>query len=715
LRDFSSRPRPIHPQDPPDRGARRSSAPTPLRDPERPAEAPDDKQRPLNEAAHKLPHASKETKSPTVEAAERAQRASARAKRFDDEARDVIPTAGRMVLALGALGVVYGDLGTSPLYAEQVSFTAHAQVVHTTPTDVYGIVSLIFWSLTLIVSIKYAWLVMRAHNHGDGGIMALVALVERHRVGRTVALVTLGIIGASLFLGDGMITPAISVLSAVEGLKVAAPGLGGLVLPISAAILAFLFLLQRFGTARIGWLFGPVMLVWFAAIGIIGLAKVVPHPAVLQGLSPSYGVQFLATHGFDAFLVLGSVVLALTGAEALYADRGHFGPVPIRIAWFGVVFPGVMLSYLGQAALIVAHPSSISNPFYILVPSGGRIAMVILATIATVIASQAVISGSFSVARQAAQLRFLPRLRIVHTSQMEGQIYVPAINWILAAGVLALVLAFRSSGSLANAYGLAVTGTFLTNTVLFLSVLTGVWRAPKWKASALGTVLLVVEGAFFASNLAKLLHGAWLPLLVGLAFSAVMLTWRRGFVILAAKRNELEGPLEEFLAELAARRPPVPRLPGVAIVLSPGRHTTPLALRAQLDHNHALHERILIVTVEAVSVPAVDAPDRSVVEIVGPPGARVVYLTTRFGYRERPDVPAALELARRRGLLPKNLDLEGASYFISRMWITEGDVPGMARWRKHLFTLMARNATSPAEHFGLPVDRPVMVGSQIAF
>jgi KUP system potassium uptake protein len=700
-----------------DRAGERAPAAAPPREgppaPEAPPGGREPQRRALHEAAHKLPHGTEEP--PTVHAAERARRASEHARRFDTEGRDVVAHGARLVLALGALGVVFGDIGTSPLYAEQVSFTAHRDVVAITAANAYGIVSLIFWALTLVVSVKYAGVIMRAHNHGDGGIMALTALIERHRLARSAALVTLGIVGASLFLGDGMITPAISVLSAVEGLKVATPGLGHLVLPISLVILVGLFALQRFGTARIGGLFGPVMLLWFAAIGAIGLREVVEHPAVAQALSPSWALLFIGHHGFGAFLVLGSVVLAVTGAEALYADRGHFGPMPIRLAWGCVVLPGVLLSYLGQAALIIAHPRSISNPFYLLVPSGGRIAMVILAAAATIIASQAVISGSFSVVRQAVQLRLLPRLKIEHTSQTEGQIYVPVINWLLGIGVLVLVLVFRSSSRLANMYGMAVTGTFICDTLLFLTVLRGIWRTARWKVIALGAALLIVEVTFFTSNLAKLLHGAWLPLSVALALSVVMLTWRRGFEILSRRRNQQEGPLEEFLVELAARRGTVPRIPGVAVFLSPGRHTTPLALRAQLEHNHALHEKVLIVTVESVSVPMVDPADRSVVEIVGPRGARVVYLTARFGYRERQDVPAALELARKRGLLEKSLDLEGASYFISRMFILPTDEPGMARWRKSIFTVMARNATSPVEHFGLPYNRVVMVGSQIGF
>ena len=380
--------------------------------------------RTFNEAAHKLSYWPVSTAAPVA-----VDGVSAPIE--VDTERDVVAHASRLVLALGALGVVYGDIGTSPLYAEQVIFTQHANAAHPTVAGVYGIVSLIFWALTIVVSIKYAGFLMRAHNRGDGGGMALAALIQRRHVGRTTLLVTLGIFGAGLFFGDGMITPAISVTSAVEGLKVAAPSLAHLVVPISLAILLGLFAIQRYGTGAVGWLFGPLILVWFTVIGVLGGREVLAHPGVLQGLSPSWGARFMIDHGVAAFLTLGGVVLAVTGAEALYADRGHFGAMPIRRTWFGIVFPAVLLSYLGQGALILAHPHTITNPFYLLVPSGGRIAMVFLATAATIIASQAAITGSFSIARQAVQLGFLPRLRITHTSELEGQIYVPLISWTL--------------------------------------------------------------------------------------------------------------------------------------------------------------------------------------------------------------------------------------------------------------------------------------------
>ena len=477
----------------------------------------------FNEAAHKLGYwlVTMQPRKHDKEPSEAIRAAS------DDE-RDVVAHAGKLVLALGALGVVFGDLGTSPLYTERVIFTLHADAARATPAGVYGIASLIFWAMTIVVSIKYAGFLMRAHNRGDGGGMALAALIERRGVGRTTVLVTLGIFGAGLFFGDGMITPAISVTSAVEGLHVAAPGLAHLVVPISLAILVGLFAVQRRGTGAVGWLFGPVILVWFVAIGLLGLREVLGHPGVLQALSPTWAVRFMVDHGAAAYLTLGGVVLALTGAEALYADRGHFGAGPIRIGWFCVVFPAVILNYLGQGALILANPSTRTNPFYLLVPAGGRLAMVFLATIATVIASQAAITGSFSIARQAVQLGFLPRLKIRHTSHVEGQIYLPLISLGLAVGVTALVLIFQHSASLASIYGVAVTGTFVLDTVLFLVVARSLWHTAAWKLSILGAVFLTVEISFFSSNITKVAHGAWIPLGIGLLTAIVMVTWRRG-------------------------------------------------------------------------------------------------------------------------------------------------------------------------------------------
>ncbi len=637
---------------------------------------------------------------------------------IDEGQIDVVAHASRAVLALGALGVVYGDIGTSPLYAEQVTF-GYKAAQHVVPTGVYGIVSLIFWSLTIVVTIKYAGFIMRAHNRGDGGIMALAALIRRYKVVHAAVLVTLGIFGASLFFGDGMITPAISVLSAVSGLEIASPGVAHLVVPISVAILVGLFVLQRKGTGTVGWLFGPVMLVWFLSIAIIGIPEIVQHPGVLQAISPTWGARFFLDHGFQAFLTLGGVVLCVTGAEALYADRGHFGPKPIRIAWLTIVWPAVLLNYMGQAAWILDHPkaplhTSTFNPFFSVVPSWFQLPEVVLATVATVIASQAVISGSYTVARQAMQLGYLPRLKIVHTSEMEGQIYVPVVNWVLAIGVITLVLAFQSSNGLANAYGVAVTGTFILNTVLFLSVARALWRTPKWRLALLGGLFLTVEVSFFLANIAKLFHGAWLPLAVAVCVSVVMLTWRKGQDIVTHNRLEQEGDLGEFLSQITSMQPPLYRVPGTAIFLNASGETTPLALRSLVEHTHTLPEKVLIVSMISKSVPHVLRERRFRVTRMGRGRCQIQHVVVNNGYRDTNSVPELLQLARKMGHLERNLDLEGASYFISRITITETPEPDMAKWRKKIFLVMARNAASPIEHFGLPVERTVLMGSQVS-
>ncbi len=630
-----------------------------------------------------------------------------------DDHRDVVAHASRIVLALGALGVVYGDLGTSPLYTEQTVFTAHADAAKPTPAGVYGVASLIFWSLTIVVSIKYAGFIMRAHNRGDGGIMALTALVQRRKVAGAAALVVLGIFGAGLFFGDGMVTPAISVVSAVEGLGVATPGLEHAVVPVALVILIVLFMVQRFGTGPVGWLFGPVIVLWFLVIAVLGLSQVIPHPEVLQGLSPSWGVRFMVDHGVAAFLTLGAVVLCVTGAEALYADRGHFGAGPIRLAWFTVVFPAVLLNYLGQGALILHHKQDIINPFYLLVPSGLRIPMVVLATAATVIASQAAITGSFSVARQAVQLGLLPRLNIRHTSELEGQIYVPVINWLLGTGVVALVVGFQHSSKLADIYGVAVTGTFVLNTILFVAVARSLWRTPKWQLGLLATLFLTVEVSFFASNLAKIDHGAWLPLGIGLVVAFVMVTWSKGREIVTANRIAEEGSLADFLAHLHELDPPLHRVPGTAIFLNPNMETTPLALRTEVDRIHALQEHVIIASIDQPSVPHVDPAKRFSVQTLGAEPYCLLCVIVRVGYRDRVDVPAALARAQEQELLAPELDLVHASYLVSRISIVPSRAPGMRRWRKRIFLAMARNAASPIDAFRLPPERTVVMGSQV--
>lgn len=673
----------------------------------RPELAPGLRTRSLNEAAHKFKTA--------VEPPAKPPKPPPRS--FDTE-RDVVRHTGRAVLVLGALGVVYGDIGTSPLYTEQVIFTSHANAAHPVVAGVYGIVSLIFWALMIVVTIKYAGFIMRAHNRGDGGIMALTALLQRNRVAAGAVLVTLGIFGAALFFGDGIITPAISVLGAVQGMQVATPALSHLVVPLSVGILVGLFLLQRYGSGTIGGLFGPVILLWFTAIGILGLAEVAKDPAVIQGLSPVWGAKFLLDHAAAGYLTLGGVVLAVTGAEALYADRGHFGANAIRFGWLFIALPALILNYLGQGVWILHHPSAVKdhasfNPFFQMMPGWSLWPMVILATVATIIASQAVISGSFSVAKQAVQLGFLPRLKITHTSKMEGQIYVPIINWALCAGVVALTLVFRSSTRLGDIYGVAVTGTFILNTVLFLAVARRLWGTSRWKLAPLAVLFLGVEIAFFSANIAKVTHGAWLSLAIGLVVSVVMVTWRKGRAIVTRNRTEMEGSLDEFLDCIAAAQPPPERVPGTAVYLNANRETTPLALRAGVEHSHALHERVVVVSVEPVSVPNVDAGDRFVVTRKGQGVFRIFHVVDRVGYRDKLDVPAALALARKQGLLPRNLDLEHASYFLSRITIVPNEAPGMKRWRKDLFVALARNAASPVEHFKLPSERTVMTGSQV--
>ncbi len=660
----------------------------------------------LNMAAHKLGY------WPAAPKQQGATNGAAPSLEADRE-RDIIIQGSRMVLALGALGVVFGDIGTSPLYTERVIFTLHSNAARPTLAGVYGIASLIFWALMIIVSIKYAGMLMRAHNRGDGGGMALAALIERRGIGRTAILVTLGIFGAGLFFGDGMITPAISVTSAVEGLHVAAPGLSHLVVPISLGILVGLFAVQRRGTGAVGWLFGPVILIWFVTIGALGAREVFAHPGVLQALSPTWAARFMVDHGAAGFLTLGGVVLAVTGAEALYADRGHFGAGPIRLSWFAVVFPAVVLSYLGQSALILAHPRTIWNPFYLLVPSGGRLAMVFLATAATIIASQAAITGSFSIARQAVQLGFLPRLKIRHTSHVEGQIYLPLVSGGLAVGVAGLVLVFQRSSSLADIYGVAVTGTFVLDTILFLAVARSLWHTAVWKLAVVGGVFLTIELSFFSANLSKIGHGAWFPLTIGLLAAVVMVTWRRGREIVTRNRTEEEGMLEDFLYHVRMADPPLHRIPRVGIYLSPGKLTTPLALRADVEHYGVLHDKVLIVSIDQVAVPHVDPDDRFTVETLGSGLHKVIHMTIHAGYQDQTKVPKALALARARGLLERNLDLENASYFVSRMTITPTTQPGMRRWRKLLFVALARNAASPIEHFGLSADRTVLVGSQV--
>jgi KUP system potassium uptake protein len=619
-------------------------------------------------------------------------------------------------LALGALGVVFGDIGTSPLYALQTVFSADHQAVKPTQADVFGVISLVFWSITLIVSIEFVIFIMRADNDGEGGIMALIALVEGAplRNGRLkLVLIGLGLFGVALFYGDGIITPAISVLSAVEGVKVAIPSLESLVLPITIAVLVALFAIQRFGTHLIGRVFGPVMVVWFAVIAAAGLAQVAAHPEIVKALSPTYGVQFFGNHFGIAFISLGAIVLTITGAEALYADMGHFGIKPIRRAWFLVVFPALTLNYMGQGSLILETPSAIDNPFFLLIPDWGRIPMVLLATLATVIASQAVISGAFSVTRQAVQLGFLPRLNIRHTSAKEiGQVYVPAVNWLLLAAVVALVLGFGSLTRLASAYGIAVTGTITVDTLLFLVVVRTLWRKPWWLVGLGAAVFFTVDLAFLGANLTKAAHGGWFPLSVGLVVFTIFSTWRRGSEKVHARRIEEEGSLHSFVDELRAMAPPAVRVPGTAVYLNARPETTPLAMRAGVEHTGALHATVVIISIETTKAPYVPESERLTIDDLGYEDDGITHLTARFGFQDSPNVPRLLALAHEIGL-ESDVDVEGAVYFLSQVSVTPTAAPGMRRWRKRLFVAMARNAASPVDYFHLPRERTVTLGSQI--
>jgi len=627
--------------------------------------------------------------------------------------------AARGALALGALGVVFGDIGTSPLYTVETVFNpGDPHPVPVSRENVYGVVSLIFWSVTIIVTVTYVLLVMRADNDGEGGIMALITLIRRRGTpggGRAKAvLAALGIFGASLFFGDSIITPAISVLSAIEGVKVAAPSLTDLVVPITAVIILALFMLQRLGTGAVGRLFGPVMAVWFTAIGVIGVHGIAAHPAILKAVSPSYALGFLFGHFTVAFFSLTAVVLAVTGAEALYADMGHFGRAPITRVWLLVVFPACILNYMGQGALILGDPSrAIANPFFLLVPGWARLPMVFLAAAATVIASQAVISGAFSVTQQAAQLGYLPRVRIVHTSEeTAGQIYVPWVNWALLVAVLTLVVTFRSSTALAYAYGTAVTGTITITTLLFFYVAWRSWHRPAWLIAIGAAFLLSVDLLFFAANLTKLVHGAWLPLLIGIVVFIIMTTWQKGRELVTQLRRRDEGPLQGFIDQLHAKRPPLQRVPGTAVFLNRGKETAPLALRANVEHNHVLHEYVLILSVVTMPVPHVPAGERLTVDHLGHRDDRVTHVTARFGYMDDTKVPPLLPLIRKADV-ESPLEESDVSYFLSAIALRLGTTPGMSQWRKRLFLATAQITADAAEHFRLPRERTVVMGSRI--
>lgn len=627
-------------------------------------------------------------------------------------------TKAQAALALGAAGVVFGDIGTSPLYAVQTVFNpADPHPVAQTRASVYGVISLIFWAVTIVVTLKYVLLVLRADNEGEGGIMALITLIQREGMpgGRRtkVALAALGVFGAALFFGDSMITPAISVLSAVEGLKVVEPSLESLVVPLTAAIVVVLFASQRYGTAAVGRLFGPVMVVWFLVLASCGVSGIAAHPEILGALSPTYALEFLIGNFGTAFFALAAVVLVFTGAEAVYADMGHFGRLPIAAAWLLLVFPALILNYMGQGALLLAGPeTNSSGTFFLLVPEWGRVPMVFFATVATVIASQAVITGAYSVAHQAVQLGYLPRLRVVYTSaKTMGQIYMPWINWLLMAAVLALVFAFRTSGALAFAYGMAVTGTITITTLLFFYIARHRWGKPLWLLVPAAAAFLAVDLLFLTANLTKFVHGGWFPLLVGVMLFTLLTTWRRGRQLVSARRERQEGCLRTFVDELHRRRPPLRRAPGTAVFLNRGKVTTPLAMRANVEHNRILHEQVVILSIETLPVPSVAAAERFSVDDLGYSDDGISRLTAHFGYMEQPDVPAALRQA--ADALAPSVDVDQASYFLSTIELRAGDAPGMTRWRKRLFLASSHVSADATDYFCLPRERTVIMGSLV--
>ncbi|WP_319428609.1 potassium transporter Kup [Mycobacterium sp. RTGN5] len=629
-----------------------------------------------------------------------------------------VANKARTGVIVGALGVVFGDIGTSPIYTIQTLFNpGDPHPVPISTANVYGVVSLIFWSVMIIVTLTYVTLVMRADNEGEGGVMALITLVRRlgsRSSPRVIsALSALGILGAALFFGDSMITPAISVLSAVEGLKLVDPSLSDWVVPITAVIIVGLFAVQKRGTAAVGRYFGPVMIVWFIVIAACGLRGIAGHPQILKALSPTYALEFIFGHFHIAFFALAAVVLSVTGAEALYADMGHFGRKAITWGWLGLVLPALVLNYLGQGALLLGDQTVVNAPFFLLVPSGWELPMAILATAATVIASQAVITGAYSVASQAAQLGYLPRLRIAHTSASSiGQIYVPWINGMLMVAVLILVFAFRSSAALGYAYGMAVTGTITITTLLFLYVAHTRWRWPLWMVIVGGGALLTVDLMFLAANLTKLVHGAWLPLLIALVTFTVLITWQRGSKVVAAAREKAEGPLQPFIDEINTHKPPYPRVPGTAVFLNREDETAPLSMRANVDYNHVLHERVIILSIVVPPVPRVPDDERITVDDLGDPDDGIWYVKAQFGYMERVDVPTALRMVD-PALIGGPIDCTRVSYFLSKIEPVLGDQPTMAPWRKRLFIATSFLAADSVSYFGLPGDQTVLIGSRI--
>jgi KUP system potassium uptake protein len=615
-------------------------------------------------------------------------------------------SSGFWALTLGSIGVVFGDIGTSPLYAfrEAVADAAHGAPV--TRVMVLGVLSLILWALLIVVTSKYVLLLLRADNNGEGGTLSLMALGQRALGRRSWFLLSLGVVGASMFLGDSMITPAISVLSAVEGLKLAAPALEHYVVPLTVFILLVLFSVQSRGTARVASAFGPVMVVWFATLGVLGLIHIADDPSVLVAINPLYAVQFLLTHGTIGLVTLGAVFLAVTGGEALYADLGHFGRKPIQAGWLYFVLPSLLVNYFGQGALVLSNPAAIENPLYRMVPGTLLLPMVVLATAATVIASQAVITGAYSLTRQAVQLGLLPRFEVRFTSETHaGQIYLPRVNTLLLIGVMFLVLMFRTSSNLASAYGIAVSTTMVADGIMGFVVIWKLWNWRAATAAALILPLVTVDLTFFAANLLKLLEGAWVPLLFGAAMAMMIWTWRRGSVILADKTRRTEVPLDGLIKSLEKRPPHIVK--GTAVFLTSDPNFAPTALLHNLKHNKVLHEHNVVLTIETAQTPRVSLADRVRMETVSDKFAKV---RLRFGFMETPNVPKALAIARKLGW---QFDIMSTSFFVSRRALKPSSQSGMPRWQDRLFIGLSRSANDAIDYFQIPTGRVVEVGTQV--
>jgi KUP system potassium uptake protein len=622
------------------------------------------------------------------------------------EAQEGSITTGFWALALGSIGVVFGDIGTSPLYAFREAVGAAAQGQPITRAIVLGVLSLILWALFVVVTAKYVLLLLRADNNGEGGTLSLMALGQRALGRRSWPLLVLGVIGASMFIGDSMITPAISVLSAVEGLKLAAPELEHYVVPLTVFILVVLFSVQRIGTARVASAFGPVMIAWFCSLAVMGLVHISDDPSVLAAINPLYGIKFLLSHGTIGMVTLGAVFLAVTGGEALYADLGHFGRKPIQAAWLYFVLPSLLINYFGQGALVLSNPAAIENSFYRMVPEILLLPLVALATAATVIASQAVITGAYSLTQQAVQLGLLPRFEVRYTSEAHaGQIYLPRVNRLLLVGVLLLVLLFRTSSGLASAYGIAVSTTMVADGIMGFVV---IWKLWNWRAATAAAVIVpfvVVDTTFFSANLLKLFEGAWVPLLFGLAMAITIWTWRRGAAILIAKTRRTEVPLRDLIKSLEKRPPHIVK--GTAVFLTSDPNFVPTALLHNLKHNKVLHEHNVILTIETAQTPRVDLVDRVRMETISDKFATV---RLRFGFMESPNVPKALVIARKLGW---QFDIMATSFFVSRRSLKPSAQSGMPQWQDHLFIALSRSANDATDYFQIPTGRVVEVGTQV--